>query len=96
MISAAKKRAKEKGIEFSITRDDLTVPEFCPILGIRIEANERRWQDSSPSIDRIVPERGYVKENVQIISARANRIKNDATVDELERIAAYLRKGFGR
>ena len=96
MLSAAKKRAKEKSIEFSLTREDLTVPEFCPILGIRIEANERRWQDSSPSIDRVDPKRGYVRDNVQIVSSRANRIKNDATVDKLERIAAYLRRGFAR
>lgn len=92
MLAAAKKRASAKGIEFLITRADLEVPFVCPVLGIIIEVNERRWQDSSPTIDRIDTRRGYVPGNVCVISARANRIKNDATADELERIAAYLRR----
>lgn len=92
MLSAAKRRAKQKGIEFSITKDNIVIPELCPILGVRIEVNDRRWQDSSPTIDRIDATVGYITGNVHVICARANRIKNDATVDELELIASYLRK----
>ena len=92
MLSAAKRRAKQKGIEFSITSDNIVIPELCPILGVRIEVNDRRWQDSSPTIDRIDATAGYIIGNVHVICARANRIKNDATVDELELIASYLRK----
>jgi len=40
--------------------------------------------DYSASIDRIVPEKGYIKNNVQIISVKANIIKNNCILEELE------------
>ena len=45
----------------------------------------------SPSIDRIDSTKGYTKDNIQIISWRANRIKNDSTPEELMQIATYMR-----
>jgi hypothetical protein len=92
MISAAKKRAKEGGIAFDLTRDSITIPATCPVLGIEIRVNDRRWQDSSPTLDRLDPAGGYLVGNVIVISARANRIKNDATAAELDLIAAYIRR----
>lgn len=38
------------------------------------------------SLDKIDPTKGYVEGNVQIISHRANMIKNDATLEELDLI----------
>jgi len=35
---------------------------------------------------------GYVKGNVWVISHRANRIKNDATLLELEKLVTALKK----
>ena len=43
--------------------------------------------DDSYSLDRIDSSRGYVKGNIWAISLRANRIKNDSTVEELRLIA---------
>ena len=91
MLSAARRRALTKGIPFGLRRDDVVLPEVCPVLGIPLRVNNRRWQDSSPTLDRIDPKRGYVAGNVRVISARANRIKNDASSDELERVARYIR-----
>lgn len=84
----AKKRAKQKNIEFSISLDDMPyIPIKCPILGIDIKASKTIGPiDSSPSLDRINPLLGYIKGNVRIISNRANRIKSDATLKELEMI----------
>src|SRR5579859_2401093 len=85
----AKKRAKEKGLPFNITDVDLTVPQFCPVLGIKIEFGYGAGpQDNSPSVDRIRPELGYVKGNVRVISNRANRLRSDATIAELKLILA--------
>ena len=60
-IGAAKQRAKEKGTEFSITESDLTIPEFCPILGIPLIRVGTIATDNSPSIDRIDSTKGYIK-----------------------------------
>ena len=48
--------------------------------------------DLTPSIDRIDPKKGYVKDNIIVVSMRANRIKTDATVDEIRRVADFYEK----
>lgn len=47
--------------------------------------------DNSPSIDRIDNLKGYTKENIKIISHRANAIKRDASVEEVEKILKYMK-----
>lgn len=81
-----KKRARKTGTEFSLELNDIPfIPEYCPVLGIKIIANNLAGPiDSSPSLDRINPKLGYIKGNVRIISNRANRIKSDATLEELK------------
>ena len=48
--------------------------------------------DLTPSIDRIDPKKGYVKDNIIVVSMRANRIENDATVDEIRKVADFYEK----
>ena len=43
-----------------------------------------------PSVDRIIPELGYVKGNVVFISLKANTIKQDVTEKELYAVADWL------
>lgn len=84
-----KKRAKLKGFEFNLELSDIPeIPEFCPVLGIPIIPNDGAHcpTDNSPSVDRIDSTKGYIKGNVHIISNRANRIKSDATIDELRMV----------
>lgn len=83
LLMLAKYRAKKNGLDFDITKEDFSVPEFCPILEIPIFVCERGFSDNSPTIDRIDNSRGYVKGNVRVISWRANRLKCDATPAEL-------------
>jgi hypothetical protein len=92
MIQRAKSRANKSGIEFAITEHDIIIPEFCPVLGIRLKrSNVRGGTHNSPSLDRIKPELGYVKGNVAVISWRANSLKKDATSDEIFKVAKWLR-----
>ena len=81
------------GLEFELHMDDMIIPKLCPLLGIAIASNGKmNNRDSSPSIDRIDSKKGYTPDNVWIVSYRANRIKNDASLDELKLIAANLTK----
>lgn len=93
MFFRARQRAKRQDIPFSITEDDIVIPEVCPVLGIRLISNSGsgRFQSDSPSLDKIIPAKGYVKGNVVVISNRANLIKGNATCEELERVAKWYR-----
>lgn len=87
---SAARRARARGVPFALTVHDIpSIPERCPVLGIKIQANTTAGPlDSSPSIDKIDPSRGYIPGNVRIISHRANRIRSDASAEELRKIAA--------
>ena len=86
-----KSRAKANNIAFNLTKEDIIIPEFCPVLGIRLEKGKGKSGFNSPSVDRIIPSLGYTKGNIVIISQRANLIKNDATPDEIQRVATFYK-----
>lgn len=93
MWNSAKRRAKDRGVPFTIRPEDIVIPPCCPVLGMplkRKDPSHRGPAEHSPSLDRIRPELGYVPGNIVVISHRANRIKNDATLEELQRVAAWL------
>ncbi len=75
-----------------VFEDLLPVPLVCPVLGVHLNYGEKGKRASdSPSIDRIDSTRGYVHGNVRIISWRANDLKKNATVEELEAILKDLK-----
>ena len=87
MYYDACKRARNLGLPLDLNPDRISIPEVCPVLGLRLTLDGPR--DTRPSLDRIVPAKGYVTSNVRVISFRANRIKSDATPEELSRVLAY-------
>ena len=87
LYQAAKKRAKKRGMGFDLDITDVVIPEKCPCLGINLSTAVDQAQDNSPSLDRIDSSQGYTKDNIWVISYKANRIKNDATPDELLAVA---------
>lgn len=89
MFERTKHKAKARGYEWLITMDDLTIPDFCCYLNIPLDSRDR---DHQPSIDRIDNGKGYVAGNVVVCSWRANRLKKEMTLDELEMIASALRR----
>jgi hypothetical protein len=91
MIDSAKERAKAKGLPFAITKADIPIPQRCPLLGIVLSRGPGKLHAASPSLDRKDPSKGYVPGNVWVISYRANAIKNDATLEELELLTRNLR-----
>lgn len=88
--SSCKSRAQQLGLAFSLTLVDLPIPDRCPVLDIPISVEVGKRSDNTASVDRIDPSCGYVVGNVRVISWRANRLKSNATPDELRRLAAYV------
>lgn len=93
LVIDARGRAKKAGLPCTITVDDIIWPTHCPIFGselVYIKGSEN-FRRSSVTLDRRTNELGYVPGNVFAISHRANRIKSDATIAELEAILAYMK-----
>lgn len=95
MLTAARRRAAVLGLPFRLSVDDIKIPEYCPVLSIPLRQATGRAHPGSPSLDRIVPALGYVPSNVRVISYRANMIKRDATVFELQSILEYMETNNG-
>jgi hypothetical protein len=90
---AAKDRSKKLGLEFNLDKNDIVIPEICPAFKQPFVVGDN---DLCPSVDRIDATRGYVKGNIAVISFRANRLKNNATLEELESLVNYLREQKGK
>lgn len=91
ILRNARLRAQSRGLDFNLDYDDIVLPEVCPVLGTKISYGGGRQNENSPSLDRIDSTLGYTKGNVRVISWRANRIKSDATLAELEAIVGYIK-----
>jgi hypothetical protein len=91
MWANAKHRAATKGLPFTLVLEDIVIPDICPLLGIPIIKGRGAYSEHSPTMDRLVPSLGYTKENTWVISMRANRIKQDASLEEFELMAKNLR-----
>lgn len=93
MWAGAKKRSKNgEYYPFDLEPLDIVIPSVCPLLGVRLVTKNTEMRPNSPTLDRILPEKGYTKDNVWVISARANTIKNDASLEELQLLTRNLEK----
>lgn len=92
MWYSARNRAAANNIPFEIEASDIVIPTHCPVLGIELKRGTVKCRDASPSLDRIIPSKGYVPGNIVVVSFRANRIKNNSTVEELLLTAAFYEK----
>jgi hypothetical protein len=87
----AQMRAKSAGLAFNITVADIMIPTHCPVLGLKLVGVKGKRVPTAPSLDRFDNKLGYVKGNVRVISWRANMLKRDGTLEEFEKIVAYMR-----
>lgn len=87
-----KASAKKRNLTFTISLSDinnLSFPLTCPILGIVLKYNRGQAADDSFSIDRIDSSLGYEPGNIQVLSMKANRAKNNLSEDELKLLAKF-------
>jgi t-SNARE complex subunit (syntaxin) len=86
-----KSRCKRIEREFSIELEDIIIPEKCPVFGFELKREDKQTWMCAPSVDRIDSSKGYIKGNITVVSRRANILKRDATVDELEQLLNYYK-----
>lgn len=94
LLYAAKDRSKKKNLPFDLTLEDIKIPDVCPVLGIpiiKVDFQNPR-SDNAPSIDRFDNTKGYTKDNVNIISLRANKIKNHGSIEDFEKIIKWMKE----
>lgn len=91
MLRSARRRAKLQNVPFGLQPCDIEIPMYCPVLGTLLSRarGSKGPGGNSPTLDRIIPSRGYVPGNVVVISNRANRAKNDLSADELRALANF-------
>jgi len=86
----ARSRSRQKGTEFTIVKEDIFIPEICPILGLELVKGDG-YLPNSMSLDRIDNTKGYIPGNVRVISRKANLMKSDLTIELLEKIIKYIK-----
>ena len=93
-----KKRASLAKVPFDLNKDELkeiidNCGDRCPVLGFKyIKDADKNNRDYAPSLDRIDPKKGYTKENIIVVSMLANRIKTDATIDQLGKVYNFYKQ----
>ena len=72
------------------------MPTHCPVLGMELNylgsvGSGGEKPPNTASIDRIIPSLGYVRGNVVVVSWRANSLKKDATLKEMEALYTFYK-----
>lgn len=86
LLHTTKYNAKAKGLEWNLSRNDIFIPEKCPVFNT--DFKHGTWY--AMSVDRIDSTKGYIPGNVQVISRLANSMKQHATNDELISFANWI------
>lgn len=84
MLKNTKAAAKRNNRECTLVLNDILIPEKCPYLNIPLTRTIGKGiVSTNASLDRIDSTKGYIPDNVQVISYLANTIKNNATKEQL-------------
>jgi hypothetical protein len=92
ILQRLKQSAKKRNISFDLTLSDinnLSFPITCPVLGIPLRWNRGEPKDDSYSFDRIDSSLGYTIDNIEVISFKANRAKNNLNEEEMKKFCIY-------
>ena len=83
LVNSSRNGSKQRGLEHTITVDDVVIPTHCPLLGVELVYG-------NTSLDRIDNTKGYVPGNVEVLSSQANYMKRNATINELKTFATNI------
>ena len=88
-----RRRARDKGLAFNISAEDIVVPAVCPIFLTPFVFGEK-YHPQAPSVDRIDNTKGYVKGNVAVISVRANVLKSNFETSVFRRLVKHMEQEY--
>ena len=96
LFVSCKATARKKKLNFNLKIDDIVIPEYCKYLGVKLTNIQGKGRiETNASIDRIDPSKGYVKGNIQVISFKANTMKQNASKTELLTFCRNVLKDMG-
>ena len=87
LTRSSRNSAKQRGLEHTITKDDVVIPTHCPLLGVELVYG-------NTSLDRIDNTKGYIPGNVEVLSSQANYMKRNATINELKTFATNILRHY--
>jgi len=90
LLDGAKQRAVKYGRDCDLEIEDIKIGECCPVLGEKFGASNT---DMAPTLDRVNNDFGYVKGNVVVISKKANRLKSNASIEDVRKVLQYMKTG---
>lgn len=88
-----KKRVEKTGLPFDLTRQyiESITPDVCPVFGTPFTFHgNQKMKETSASLDRLVPAKGYVRGNVVVVSIKANNIKSAYSAKEVAKVAQWM------
>ena len=95
--SFIKTRARKKDLPYDLDAEYLESiwTSTCPVFKTKLHkpfnsGSMNVFSKSVSSLDRIIPEKGYVRGNVEWISNYANTIKNGANASDLSKVADHV------
>ena len=96
-LNNARARAKRDKVPFNLTIEYLETiaADECPIFHSKFVwgasgLGKGKTRDDTPQLDKIIPELGYVVGNVAFISGKANKMKDNGTMQEHYDIADWI------
>jgi hypothetical protein len=95
-FNAARKRARKKGLEFTITHDwaRANFTGFCALTGLPFAVREEVGKSGpgpfSPSLDQIEPAKGYTPDNCRYVLFAVNAFKHVLSDAEMRVVAEAL------
>lgn len=93
-LTNKKNSLRKKGMTCELTAEYLESiwTGVCPVFQTKLllPRSGACWGKHQPSLDRIIPSKGYVEGNVEWISHYANTIKNAANSSELYKVADHV------
>lgn len=94
LFEMARNRAATKRWEFTITLQDVQnawpANGLCPVFGLVLTKQRGFASDTSASLDRLDPNKGYTPDNILVMSLRANRAKGNMTTDEIGKLYRWM------